>query len=115
MHKLLISMTYFKVGKIFSFSRSIFSRSRAERHSLQTCNPVADATEHLQSKGRFESLVAEFETAKLVHEKMDGLIRPGTRNRYDSYLENRTEIRDWRDSEYADLVVVVKRSNHTSS
>jgi hypothetical protein len=35
---------------------------------------VAEETEHLQSKGRFESLVEEFETAKLVHEKMDDLI-----------------------------------------
>jgi ubiquinone/menaquinone biosynthesis C-methylase UbiE len=65
--------------------------------------------EVLQSKGLFESLAEEFETAKLVHEKMDHLIHRDTKEDIRRYVEEAgLEIRDWRDSEYADSVVVVK-------
>ena len=65
--------------------------------------------EVLQSKGLFESLAEEFETAKLVHEKMDHLIHRDTKEDIRRYVEEAgLEIRDWRDSEYADAVVVVK-------
>ena len=63
----------------------------------------------LQSKGLYESLVEEFETAKLVHEKMDHLIHRDTKEDIRRYVEEAgMEIQDWRDSEYADAVVVVK-------
>ena len=63
----------------------------------------------LQSKGLFESLAEEFETAKLVHEKMDNLIHRNTKEEIRRYIQEAgLEIRDWRDSEYADAVVVVK-------
>ena len=63
----------------------------------------------LQSKGLFDSLAEEFETAKLVHEKMDHLIHRDTKEDIRRYLkEAGLEIQDWRDSEYADTVVVVK-------
>ena|GEM_PF-2896818 len=62
----------------------------------------------LQSKGLFESLAEDFETAKLVHEKMDHLIHRDTKEEIRRYIEEAgLEIRDWRDSEYADAVVVV--------
>jgi ubiquinone/menaquinone biosynthesis C-methylase UbiE len=62
----------------------------------------------LQSKGLFDSLAEEFETAKLVHEKMDHLIHRLTKEEIRRYLQDAgLEIRDWRDSEYADAVVVV--------
>ena len=64
--------------------------------------------EILQSKGLFESLAEEFETAKLVHEKMDHLIHRDTKEEIRRYIQQAGfEIRDWRDSEYADAVVVV--------
>ena len=63
----------------------------------------------LQSKGLFESLAEEFETAKLVHEKMDHLIHRDTKEEIRRYIQEAgLEIRDWHDSEYADAVVVVK-------
>jgi hypothetical protein len=63
----------------------------------------------LQSKGLFESLAEEFQTAKLVHEKMDHLIHRDTKEEIRRYIQEAgLEIRDWRDSEYADAVVVVK-------
>ena len=62
----------------------------------------------LQTKGLFESLAEEFETAKLVHGKMDHLIHRDTKEDIRRYVEEAgLEIRDWRDSEYADAVVVV--------
>ena len=63
----------------------------------------------LQSKGLFKSLAEEFETVKLVHEKMDHLIHRDTKDEIRGYLQNAGfEIQGWRDSEYADSVVVVK-------
>ena len=63
----------------------------------------------LQSKGLYESLAEEFETAKLVHEKMDHLIHRDTKEDIRRYVEEAgLEICDWRDAEYADAVVVVK-------
>jgi ubiquinone/menaquinone biosynthesis C-methylase UbiE len=63
----------------------------------------------LQSKGLFDALAEEFETAKLVHEKMDSLIHRDTKDDIRRYFkEAGLEIRDWYDSEYADSVVVVK-------
>ena len=63
----------------------------------------------LQSKGLFKSLAEEFQTVKLVHEKMDHLIHRDTKAEIRGYLQNAGfEIQDWRDSEYADSVVVVK-------
>ena len=62
----------------------------------------------LQSKGLYESLAEEFETAKLVHEKMDHLIHRDTKEDIRRYVEEAgLDIQDWRDSEYADAVVVV--------
>jgi hypothetical protein len=62
----------------------------------------------LQSKGLFESLAEEFETAKLVHEKMDHLIHRDTKEDIRRYVEEAgLEIRDWCDGAYADSVVVV--------
>jgi hypothetical protein len=64
--------------------------------------------EVLQSKGVFESLAEEFETARLVHEKLDHLIHRDTKEEIRRYIKGAgLEIRDWRDSEYADAVVVV--------
>jgi ubiquinone/menaquinone biosynthesis C-methylase UbiE len=63
----------------------------------------------LQTKGLFESLAEEFETTKLVHKKMDHLIHRDTKEDIRRYVEEAgLEIRDWRDSEYAGAVVVVK-------
>jgi ubiquinone/menaquinone biosynthesis C-methylase UbiE len=63
----------------------------------------------LQSKGLFDALAEEFETAKLVHEKMESLIHRDTKDDIRRYFkEAGLEIRDWYDSEYADSVVVVK-------
>ncbi|MGH7843618.1 MAG: hypothetical protein ACREQW_00390 [Candidatus Binatia bacterium] len=63
----------------------------------------------LQAKGLLESLAEEFETVKLVHEKMDRLIHRDTKEDIRRYLvEAGLEIRDWRDREYADAVVMVK-------
>jgi ubiquinone/menaquinone biosynthesis C-methylase UbiE len=62
----------------------------------------------LQSKGLLESLAEEFETAKLVHEKMDHLIHRDSKEDIQRYVgEAGLEICDWRDGEYADAVVVV--------
>jgi ubiquinone/menaquinone biosynthesis C-methylase UbiE len=62
----------------------------------------------LQSKDLFESLAEEFETAKLVHEKMDHMIHRDTKADIRRYIEEAgLEIRDWHDSAYADAVVVV--------
>jgi ubiquinone/menaquinone biosynthesis C-methylase UbiE len=64
--------------------------------------------EVLQFKGIFESLAEEFETARLVHERLDHLIHRDTKEDIRRYIEKAgLEIRDWRDSEYADAVVVV--------
>jgi ubiquinone/menaquinone biosynthesis C-methylase UbiE len=64
--------------------------------------------EVLQSKGVFESLAEEFETARHVHKKLDHLIHRDTKEEIRSYIEKAgLEIRDWRDSEYADAVVLV--------
>jgi SAM-dependent methyltransferase len=63
----------------------------------------------LESKGLFEPLAEEFQTIKLVHEKMDHLIHRDTKDDIRRYLEETEfEIHDWHDSEYADAVVVVK-------
>jgi SAM-dependent methyltransferase len=64
----------------------------------------------LQSKGLFESLAEEFETAKLVHEKMDHLIHRDTKDYIRRYVEEaELEIRDWCDSgHYTDSVVVLR-------
>jgi ubiquinone/menaquinone biosynthesis C-methylase UbiE len=63
----------------------------------------------LQAKGLFKSLAEEFETVKLVHEKMDHLIHRDTKADIRGYLQNTSfEIQDWRDSEYAESVVVVR-------
>ena len=63
----------------------------------------------LQSKGLFESLASEFETAKLVHEKMDYLIHRDTKEEIRNYISKAGfEIQDWRDNEYVDTVVVAK-------
>jgi ubiquinone/menaquinone biosynthesis C-methylase UbiE len=63
----------------------------------------------LQSKGLFNSLANEFETARRVHENMDHLIHRDTKEDIRKYIrEAGFEIQDWRDSEYVDTVVVVK-------
>jgi ubiquinone/menaquinone biosynthesis C-methylase UbiE len=63
----------------------------------------------LQAKGLFESLAEEFETLKLVHEKMDHLIHRDSKAEVRGYLESAGfEIQDFRDTEYVDSVVVVK-------
>jgi ubiquinone/menaquinone biosynthesis C-methylase UbiE len=63
----------------------------------------------LQSRGLFESLAEEFETARLVHEKMDHLIHRDTKEDIRNYIEEAgLEICDWRESEYADAVVMIK-------
>ena len=65
--------------------------------------------EVLQAKGLLESLAEEFETVKLVHDKMDHLIHRDTKEDIQRYLQEAGfEIRDWRDSEYAGAVVMVK-------
>lgn len=63
----------------------------------------------LECKGLFEPFAEEFETAKLVHEKMDHLIHRDTKDDIRGYLRDAgLEIQEWRDSEYVDSVVVVK-------
>jgi ubiquinone/menaquinone biosynthesis C-methylase UbiE len=63
----------------------------------------------LQGKGLFKSLAEEFEMVKLVHAKMDHLIHRDTKADIRGYLQSTGfEIQDWRDSEYAESVVVVK-------
>ena len=62
----------------------------------------------LQGRGVFSSLAEEFETVRLVHEKMDHLIHRDTKADIRAYLENAGfEIKAWRDGEYVDSVVVV--------
>jgi hypothetical protein len=69
-----------------------------------------EAARFLQSKGPFESLAEEFETAKLVHEKMDHLIHRDTKDYIRRYVEEAgLEIRDWCDSgHYTGSVVVLR-------
>ncbi len=63
----------------------------------------------LESKGLFDPFAEEFETAKVVHEKMDHLIHRDTTDDIRGYLrEAGLDIQDWREREYADSVVVVK-------
>jgi ubiquinone/menaquinone biosynthesis C-methylase UbiE len=63
----------------------------------------------LQTKGLFGSLAEEFETVKLVHERMDSLIHRDTKEDIREYLERAGfEIQNWRDSEYVDSVVMVR-------
>ena len=63
----------------------------------------------LHSKGLLNALAEEFQTAKLVHEKMAQLIHRDTKEDIRRYLnEAGFEISEWRDSEYADAVVIVK-------
>jgi hypothetical protein len=82
-------------------------------HSAQEyrCEEAFEETARfLQSKGLFESLAEEFETAKLVHEKMDHLIHRDTKDYIRRYVEEAgLEIRDWCDSgHYTDSVVVLR-------
>jgi ubiquinone/menaquinone biosynthesis C-methylase UbiE len=63
----------------------------------------------LRSNGLFESLAEEFETLKLVHEKMDHMIHRDSKAEIRGYLQSAGfEIQDFRDNEYVESVVVVK-------